>query len=135
DTGLGFGNGGANLPARDLSGKRIPRVPKFEYNLGVSQRLDFNMDHALEIGADMSYSSGFYFLTQESELSKRDELYLANARMSYFYMPWDIEVTAFINNIEDKTYVDNSFVTDFGSALIANDNVRLYGLRLKWTYQ
>jgi iron complex outermembrane receptor protein len=135
DTGLGFGNGGANLPARDLSGKRIPRVPKFEYNLGVSQRLDFNMDHALEIGADMSYSSGFYFLTQESELSKRDELYLANARMSYFYTPWDIEVTAFINNIEDKTYVDNSFVTDFGSALLANDNVRLYGLRLKWTYQ
>lgn len=134
DTGLGFGNGGANLPARDLSGKRIPRVPKFEYNLGLSQRIDFTIDHALEIGADMSYSSGFYFLTQESEFSKREELYLTNARMSYFYTPWDFELTAFVNNLEDKTYVDNAFVTDFGSALIANDNVRLYGLRAKFSF-
>ncbi|GAB3377743.1 TonB-dependent receptor [Spongiibacter taiwanensis] len=134
DTGLGFGNGGANLPPRDLSGNRIPRVPKFEYNLGVSQRIDFNIDHAVEVGADMSYSSGFFFLAQESELSKREELYLANARMSYFYQPWDFELTAFVNNIEDKLYVDNAFVTDFGSAVMANDNVRLYGLRAKVSF-
>src|SRR5690606_11282631 len=50
-TGLGFGNGGASLPARDLSGNMIPRVPKWSYQAGISQRFDFDNGNADEIGA------------------------------------------------------------------------------------
>ena len=134
DTGLGFGNGGANLPPRDFSGNRIPRVARWSYNFAVNQRLELNADNSIEIGADMSYSSDFSFLPQESDLASRDEVYLTNARITYFYVPWGLELAAFVNNIEDKLYVENVFVTDFGTSLMANDNPRLYGLRMKVTY-
>ena len=133
-TGLGFGGGGARLPAEDLSGKRIPRVPEFSYQLGLSQRLDFSDGNALELGADLSGSSTIYFLPQNSEFSKREPVTLYNARMTYFYTPWALELTAFCNNITDELYVESAFVSDFGTALIANDNPRLFGLRAKLSF-
>ena len=131
ESGLGFGNGGANLEARDLSGNRIPRVPIWSAQMGFNQRINIGSNHTVEIGGDISFGDEFYFLPQESELSKRDDLILLNARTTYIYEPWQLEATAFINNIEDETYVENVFVSDFGTALMANDNVRLYGLRIK----
>lgn len=134
ETGLGFGNGGGSLEARDLSGKRIPRVPKWSYQAGINQRIDFSANHSLEIGADTFYSSKMYFLPQNSELSKRDALHTYNARVTYFYNPWALDVTAFCNNISDELYVSSAFVSDFGTSLMANEDPRLYGLRVKVSF-
>lgn len=133
-SGLGFGGGGVRLPVRDLSGKRVPRVPEFAYQLGLSQRVDFDDGNALELGADMSGASEIYFLPQNSEHSKRDPVTLFNARATYFYTPWSLELTAFCNNITDELFVESAFVSDFGTALIANDNPRLFGLRAKLSF-
>ncbi|HKY90562.1 MAG TPA: TonB-dependent receptor [Nevskiaceae bacterium] len=133
-TGLGFGNGGANLPARDLSGYRIPRVPKWSYQGGFNQRLNLDGNHALELGADAFYSSKIYFLPQNSELSKRDAMTIYNARVTWLYNPWGMEVTAYCNNITDELYVNSAFVTDFGTSLMANEDPRLYGLRVKLSF-
>ncbi len=135
ETGLGFGGGLANTPARDLSGNRIPRVPEWSWTLGINQRIDGNSGrHALEMGASAAYTSDMYFLPQNSELSKRDPVTLFNAHLSYFYVPWNIELTAYCNNLTDELFVDTAFVTDFGTALIANDDPRMYGLRFKWSF-
>jgi iron complex outermembrane receptor protein len=133
-TGLGFGNGGASLPVRDLSGNRIPRVPKWSYQLGFNQRISLDNGNAIEIGADTFYTSKIYFLPQNSELSVREPTTLYNARVSYFYNPWGMELTAFINNITDEIYADSAFVTDFGSAYLVNEDPRLYGLRVRVTF-
>ncbi len=133
-TGLGFGNGGANLPARDLSGKRIPRVPRWSYQGGINQRIDLDDGNAVEFGADTFYTSKIYFLPQNSELSIRRPVHLYNARVSYFYRPLNLEMTAFINNITDEIYADSAFVTDFGTALLVNEDPRLFGLRAKVTF-
>lgn len=134
-TGLGFGDGGARLPARDLSGKRIPRVPEWTYQLTLSQRIEFgNYRHAVELAGDVFYTSKIYFSPQNSELSTRDPVHQFNARATYFYTPWDVELTTFVNNLTDEVYVDSAFITDFGIAPIANSNPRLYGLRLKYSY-
>ena len=130
-TGLGFGNGGASLPPRDLSGKRIPRVPEWSYQWSINQRIDLANGNAIEIGADSFYTSKIYFLPQNSELSIREPTTLFNARVSYFHTAWDTEITAFINNLTDEIYADSAFVTDFGTALLVNEDPRIFGLRVK----
>ena len=88
----------------------------------------------VEIGADMFYSSEIHFLPQNYDLARRDDVYLFNARVSYFYNPAGLEIGAFVNNIEDTTYVESAFVTEFGTSLTANDNPRIYGVRAKYTF-
>ena len=134
-TGLGFGDGGASLPARDLSGKRIPRVPRWSYQSGISQRIDFNDNHSVEIGGDMFFNGKIYFLPQNSEKSKRDPTRLFNARVSYFYHPWNLEATLFGTNLSNKIYANSAFVSDFGTAQIANEDPRFFGLRIKVSYE
>ncbi|MGQ0619342.1 MAG: TonB-dependent receptor [Panacagrimonas sp.] len=133
-TGLGFGNGGASLPERDLSGKRIPRVPKWSYQAGINQRITLASGNAVEIGADTFYTSKIYFLPQNSELSIREPTTTYNARISYFHTAWGLELTAFVNNLTDEIYADSAFVTDFGTALLVNEDPRLFGLRANFTF-
>jgi len=133
-TGLGFGNGGASMPARDLSGNRIPRVPEWAGTLGANQRFELESGNAVEVGVDASYASKIYFLPQNSELSVRDPVTLVNAHVSYFHTPWNLELTAFCNNITDEIYADSAFVTDFGTALMANEDPRIFGLRAKYSF-
>ncbi|MGQ0698423.1 MAG: TonB-dependent receptor domain-containing protein [Panacagrimonas sp.] len=133
-TGIGFGNGGASLPPRDLSGKRIPRVPEWSYQAAINQRITLDSGNAFEIGVDTFYTSKIYFLPQNSEFSVRDPTTLFNARLSYFHTAWGLELTAYINNITDEIYADSAFVTDFGTALLVNEDPRLYGLRMKLAF-
>lgn len=133
-TGLAFGQGGATLPPRDLSGKRIPRVPEWSAVAAINQRIELGGDHALEFGVDTSYASKLYFLPQNSELSKREPVQLFNAHVSYDYLPWNTELTAYVTNITDKVYAETAFISDFGTSLVVNTDPRQYGLRVKVSF-
>ncbi len=133
-TGLAFGPGLLPLlPARDLTGNRIVRTPEWTYTAGVNQRIEIGSGSALEFGADVYYNSGFYFLPQNSELYKRDAYHLFNARISYFYEPWNLQLTAYGQNITDTVYNEVVFVDDFGLNQVLNDP-RVFGLRVNWTF-
>ncbi len=132
-TGLAFGTGGTEpLPARDFKGNRIVRTPKYTYNLGISQTVTVT-DGSIEFGADSGYNSGFFFLPQNSDLYKRDSYTLYNARVTYIYDPWSIQVSAFVNNLTDKDFNQVVFVDDFGRNQVLNAP-RTFGLRAKWTF-
>ncbi|WP_352890955.1 TonB-dependent receptor domain-containing protein [Sinimarinibacterium thermocellulolyticum] len=133
-TGLAFGEGGATLPPRDLSGNRIPRVPELSWVAAINQRIDLDGGHALEFGVDTSYASEMFFLPQNSEFSKRDALQLYNARASWLYEPWALELTAYVSNITDEIYAETAFVSDFGSSLTVNNDPRMYGLRARISF-
>lgn len=133
DTGLAFGDGGTEpLPARDFKGNRIVRTPEYTYNVGLSQTVGLS-NGSLELGADLNYNDGFFFLPQNSELYKRDPNTLINTRINYIYDPWNAQIGVFCNNLTDETYNEVVFVDDFGRNQILN-SPRTYGARLKWSF-
>lgn len=133
DTGLAFGEGSTTqLPARDFTGNKTVRSPKVTFALAVSQAIQVT-GGSIEVGADVFSNSGFFFLPQNSELYKRDEYQLYNARVSYFYDAWGAQFTLFGENVTDETYNEVVFVDDFGRNQVLN-NPRTYGMRVQFAF-
>jgi iron complex outermembrane receptor protein len=133
DTGLAFGEGSlTRLPARDFTGNEIVRSPPLTYSLGFNQRIPLG-GSAVEIGADVYYNDGFYFLPQNEDLYARDSYALVNARVSYFYDPWGLQFTLYGENVTDEKYDEVIFVDDFGRNEVLN-SPRVYGLRVNYTF-
>ncbi|MGB1906281.1 MAG: TonB-dependent receptor, partial [Spongiibacter sp.] len=120
------------LPARDFTGNDIVRTPELTYTFGFNQSIPLG-EGALELGADIYYNDGFYFLPQNSDLYARDSYSLINARVSYFYDPWGLQLTVFGENVTDEVYNEVVFVDDFGRNQVLN-SPRIVGARLNWTY-
>ena len=123
DTGLVFEDG-------DYSGNVIPRTPEWSATLGLNKSFFFDTS-VIEIGSDVYYNSGFYYLPQNSKASHQEEYHVVNARVSYMYEPWGLRVTAFGNNLENKKYTDGVFQTDFGVLSHLAKPVN-YGLKVNW---
>lgn len=133
-TGLAFGSDGTEvLPGRDFAGNRIVRTPNFTGNLGVNQSIPLGENSRVELAADTNYSSGFFFLPQDSGLYARNPYNVINARASYFYEPARIELTAYVQNIGNISYNEVVFVDDFGRNQVLNAP-RTFGGRLKWSF-
>lgn len=133
-TGVSFGDGMTNiLPPRDFSGNRIVRTPEWTFTFGINQNIDFGLNHSIELGADAYYNDGFFFLPQNSDLHARESYTLVNGRISYFYKPWGLQVTAFGKNITDVKYNEAMFVADLGRNQILNAPP-VYGLRMSLSY-
>ena len=132
-TGLAFGGGGATLPARDFTGNEIVRAPKLTYTLGANQRITFGQGE-LELGGNLYHNSGFFFFAQNSDLYARESYNLWGAQASYFHTPWDLQLSAWVQNLTDTTYNEGVFVSEFGRAQLLN-NPRVYGLSAKWTFE
>lgn len=133
-TGLAFGNGGTfPLPARDFAGNEIVRTPELTYTFGFNQNIYLGKGSSLEIGADVYYNDGFFFLPQNSDLYARESYSLINARVSYFYEPWNLQLTVFGENVSDETYNEVVFVDDFGRNQSLNSPA-IFGGRVKWSY-
>lgn len=133
-TGLAFGPGKPvpPLPQQDFSGNEIVRTPKFSYNAGLSQTIDFE-DSTLELSVNGNYSSGFYFLPQNSSLFEVGSFTVVNAHATYMYNPWGLEGTIYSQNLLDTSYTEAMFVDDFGRTTMPNAP-RTYGVRLKWMF-
>ena len=133
-TGLAFGSDGTEvLPARNFDGNRIVRTPNFTGNLGVNQSIPIGENSRIELAADTNYSSGFFFLPQDSSLYARNPYNVVNARVSYFYEPAKVQLTAFVQNLGNISYNEVVFVDDFGRNQVLNAP-RTFGGRVKWSF-
>ncbi|MGQ0700963.1 MAG: TonB-dependent receptor domain-containing protein [Panacagrimonas sp.] len=130
-TGLAFGPGGLVpvLGPRDFTGNEIVRSPDLTYSVGINQAIQLGSG-SIELGADIYHNSGFFFLPQNSDLYAREEYSLINARVSYFYDPWQVQFTLFGENVTDEEYNEVVFVDDLGRNEVLN-SPRLYGVRMK----
>ncbi len=126
DTGLVFEGGEDG----DYSGNVIPRTPEWSATLGFNKSFFFDRS-VIEVGSDIYYNSGFYYLPQNTAASYQEEYHVLSARISYLYEPWNLRVTAFGNNLEDKKYTDGLFQTDFGVLSHLAKPVT-YGLKVNW---
>ena len=130
EDGLVFGEGTGN--ARDFTGNRIVRTPKFTSTIALNQSI-IMPDGTLELGLDYYYNSGFFFNAQNSDLYARDQYRLFNARVSYFFDDVDLQVTLFGENIMNEQYNEVVFVDDFGRNQVLN-SPDIYGVRVKYTF-
>jgi iron complex outermembrane receptor protein len=115
----------------DFTGNDIVRTPELSGGIALSQAIALGTDHEIEFGADYYYNSGFAYTPQNTVLEPSYSL--INARASYLYIPWDLRLTAFSQNIEDTRYHFSKFQTDFGVNQTLSPP-RQYGLRLQWAY-
>ena len=87
----------------------------------------------MEVGVDYYYNSGYNTTPQNSPFYVQDQYELWDARLSYFYDPLGLQLTAFVKNAKDKDYFQSILQQDFGRTVTLAPP-RLYGLRLKWDF-
>lgn len=132
-TGQGFGPGNPTGRPRDFAGNEIVNSPAFSGTATISQTLPFAYDHSLEFAVDTYYNSGFYFTPQNSSKAEQAEYQLYNARITYFYDPWGLQLTAYGENLSDEKYLASIFQFDSGTSYQLAPPLS-YGLRVKWTF-
>ncbi|AKH68087.1 outer membrane receptor protein [Spongiibacter sp. IMCC21906] len=134
DTGLYFGpDGVVGDTSRDFTNNRVVRTPRFSSSMSVNQFVGVTDNSDIELGLDYYYNSGFYATPQNSEFYVQDQYELWNARVSYFYNPTGIQLTAFVNNIKDKDYYSAILQHDFGRSVTLAPPMT-YGMRIKWNF-
>jgi len=131
-SGTGLVLGGGVTPGRDFSGNKIVRTPEFSGNAGLGYTFDFDQS-SLEIAGDVYYNSGSYFTAQNTETAHEDSYYVANARISYFYTPWDMRLTGFVKNLNNAEYHYLISEFDFSTAKLLAPP-RTYGIKLRWNF-
>ncbi|MES0873308.1 hypothetical protein [Sinimarinibacterium thermocellulolyticum] len=87
----------------------------------------------LEIGADLYYNSGFFYLAQNAPQDEEDAYQVVNARVSYLYDPWNLRTTVFGRNITDEKYNYGRFHVDFGTADYLAPGAS-YGIKFNWQF-
>lgn len=134
DTGLYFGDdsllGG---PARDFTGNDIVRTPDLTSTVSVNQFIGGVAGGDFEIGVDYYYNSGFNTTPQNSPFYEQPAYDLWSGRLSYFYRPWGLQLTAFVENAADQDYYQSIVQQDFGRT-VTFAPPRLYGVRMKWDF-
>jgi iron complex outermembrane receptor protein len=151
-TGLYFGPGGLEdiplgllgieLPVstgalvngpRSFTGNQVPRSPKFTSSVSVNQYIDIGDFGGLEVAVDYSYKSEYFTTPQNSPFYVQDQYEIWSLRTSYFYDPWGLQLTAFVDNAKDKDYFASILQQDFGRSVTLAPP-RLYGLKVKWDF-
>lgn len=116
----------------DFSGNRVTRTPEFSGALGLSKTTAVRGGE-LEIGADLYYNSGFFYLAQNAPQDEEDAYIVANARISYLYESWNLRTTVFGRNITDEKYNYGRFHVDFGTADYLAPGAS-YGIKFNWQF-
>ena len=134
DTGLYFGEDSqTGDSSRDFSGNRIVRTPRLTSNVSLNQFINLDDWGAVELGVDYYYNSGYNTTPQNSPHFEQDPYELWDARATYFYDPWGVQLTAYVNNAKNKDYFQSILQQDFGRTVTLAPP-RLYGVRIKWDF-
>ncbi|RNL66783.1 TonB-dependent receptor [Zhongshania marina] len=110
----------------DASGNSTTRSPKRSYNFGVNYVHSYQ-DFEFESNVNWYYNSGYFFDAKNSVVQPSYEL--LNAQVSVRYIPWDMKLTLFGQNVGKTVRYSNRFETDF-NVVSTYANPRVLGLRL-----
>ncbi|MBU1831183.1 MAG: TonB-dependent receptor [Gammaproteobacteria bacterium] len=109
------------------------RTPDLSYTLAANQRISMGNAGDLELGVDYYYNSGYNTTPQNSPFFEQEGYGLWNARLSYFYDPYGLQLTAYVNNALDEEYFGTILQQDFGRTVVLAPP-RLMGMRVKWNF-
>jgi len=135
ETGLAFGPGSlTGSPARDYTGNQIVQTPEVTATATLLQAFDLGIDSELEVAIDTYFNSGYYFTSQNTHLMEQESYQTFGARISYFYNPWGLQLTAYGENITEERYFASAVHLDFGPGKSLAPPAH-YGVRAKWTFE
>src|SRR3546814_3287550 len=80
----------------DFTGNDIVRTPKYSGVIVLTQTIPIGYRHELELSVDGYYNSGFSYTPQNTVTEP--SYTLVNGRVSYFFIPWNLRLTAFGKN-------------------------------------
>ncbi len=109
------------------------RTPELTGSVSINQAIPAGWFGSFEVGVDYYYNSGFNTTPQNSPFYEQPAYDLWGGRVAYFYDPWGVQLTAFVENALDEDYAQAIVQHDFGRTVTLAPP-RLYGLRLKWEF-
>lgn len=119
---------------QDLSGRRLPGVPKFAYstNLDVAQPLNDNLE--VYGRADWNYRSSFNAASTLSAYGRIPSYGLLNARLGIRTSDGQIDLAFWARNLLDKKYYLGRNASTFGLLTATAGDPRTAGatIRVKW---
>ncbi len=136
-TDFSNGTGYSDFPGllqtgQNFSGNRIPRAPRWSGSASLNKIWTLG-NGELELGGDVYHSDDFFFTAQNSEVASQRAYQVYGARLSYLYVPWQLRVTAFGENLTDTFYAGGMFQVDTGvNRTLAPP--RTYGVRMNWSF-
>lgn len=109
--GTGCANGGPPglTYTVDCSGFRPPNAPKWTLNMGVQQTIPLTSGAKFVVNARTHYQSKVLTGLEFTAVEYQDSYWQSDASITYAAPSDRYYLTAFINNIENKTIVGNSF--------------------------
>ncbi|USA42774.1 TonB-dependent receptor [Spongiibacter taiwanensis] len=120
-----------NMGFGDFTGNRVVRTPEWTTNLGANQVVALGDTGELEFAASAYYSSGLYFLAQNSSVSYQESYTVVDASVSFLHYASNIRATVFGKNMTDEHYATSQIHGDAGRVeYLAPPPV--YGIRLNW---
>jgi iron complex outermembrane recepter protein len=119
-------------PNNDFSGNRLTRTPRFSGSVALSKLWGFTRSE-IEIGADYYYNSGFFYSASNDASYEQESYGLVGGYAAYNYLPWDMNVRVFGNNISDEFYTQGVISTDFGGVFTVAPPAQ-YGVRVTWAF-
>jgi len=116
----------------DVTGNDIVRSPAVSGNAALSKTWHFG-NGSIELTGDYYYNSGFYLEATNVSRTHQKAYDVMGARLSYFYEPWNLRLTAFGKNLTDTLYSQGGLPNDFGDAINYAPPLT-YGLRINWEF-
>ena len=82
---------------------------------------------------DYTFKSSYFTTPQNSPFFKQEAYGIWSTRVSYFYTPLGLQLTAFADNLFNKDYFASILQQDFGRSVTLAPP-RLYGLKMRWDF-
>ncbi|TPG54579.1 TonB-dependent receptor [Sphingomonas glacialis] len=97
--------------SQDLSGVDLPRSPHWKFNAAVDKTLDLSTDWGLDLNATFNYQSKTNFDPNHSPRAVQAGYGILNLSAGLNNQNGRYSITAFVNNVTNKSYVSN--ITDY----------------------
>jgi iron complex outermembrane receptor protein len=115
----------------NFTGNYQPQSAKYTGTLGINKVTSWDrIQGSLEFGADLYYTSSFFWDSQNSPNSEQRGYLKLGLQLSYFNEPHNLRVTGYVQNATDARYDTQQLTTDFG--VLRNQALgRVIGVRLE----
>lgn len=121
---------------RDLDGLRLPRAPRWKYNLGAASAWPLGNAGEVRLRVDYAWQSKVYYTVFNIDAASEDAYGLVNARLEYQRRDSGWTVALHGKNLTDETYFLNQILTGsfYGAEFVGSLGApRTYGLEFRWS--
>jgi outer membrane receptor protein involved in Fe transport len=115
----------------NLKGKELPNSPEFTVNIGAQYTYHINDAWRVTPRADFYYQDSSYSRIFNSVHDQLKAYEIVNLSLVVEQPDWGLSVQAYVKNLFDKTYIQDSYLTDASSGLFTNifiGDPRTYGV-------